>query len=249
MPKLTLSNLLLSLALHSFCLLVICNHAHQTWTECFDFKENISSLPKCLLGRKDKGMRIKKHHMIWHNFHTGRSGRVQHLAVKATSTTRITGNPWTQFVTPMLTIKLNLTDSVLAWFGYFRNIHSLLIGHETQNRENGKAGHNAGGTVQQAQVETVPARKTNAVLGMWKQLIQILAKVMLNLLANINHRPVNCFIFFWRNTWSCSITFYLKCSHSTFKCNQMCILYSAQETLTFSLAIQISCSYISFPVG
>ena len=55
--------------------------------------------------------------------------------------------------------KLLSTESMLTWFCHFRNIHSLLICHETQNRENGKAGNNAGGTVQQTQVETISERK------------------------------------------------------------------------------------------
>lgn len=48
---------------------------------------------------------------------------------------------------------------VRTWCCYFRNVQALFIRHEAQNGENGKASHNAGGAVQQTQVETVPARK------------------------------------------------------------------------------------------
>ena len=96
---------------------------------------------------------------------------------------------------------------ILAWFSYFRNIHSLFIGHEPQNWENGKAWHNAGGTVQQTQVETVPERKmkaneermdgwmdgrTDGRTDRWMDgYIWMIVEVHEHLLGNMNSRPMN----------------------------------------------------------
>lgn len=82
-----------------------------------------------------------------------------------------------------------------TWFGHFWYVCVLLIGHESESREDGKTSNKTGSTVQKAQVYTIPAdtqRKAQPIRHLAPKNFLALPVSMLSKQEKFEHLPLQC---------------------------------------------------------